>query len=361
MSSLDVLVEKFTNECGNANILFAIMIANTLQNIVIFGGTLRDFFRNVKSNDLDIIVPKNPLFAMTYDLKTRTFKDGFYEQLQCIFGSNVKKVDQTSSLIDSAQAFGRINIAIKNCPDVGSKSKQNVSTSKKFARKSLVIKNMDPYQEDTHNKISDTVELIDSEVLDHDFDSKKMSLSFFNDHTEYILTLHGIEFKLDVSFRDNIDDMSGFKPACAEDSLFIRFGNESKSVCSSEINFSANPTELFDQVSEFVCKHVQSSVLPGMKNQILQNCKSSTTTIFNVDTPKRALKIARFLDEGSNLRSAISKRTIVDNLCNARSKTICPEERQKILSLISYIESNSLSDPNSYKDALVKTVILCEK
>ena len=329
--------DYFTNRIGNSNILFAILIANKMPNMIVFGGTIRDLVRKVPSKDLDVIFPKDPSYAMTYNSEKRKFEDGFFEQLQSIFGSNVQKVDNTDTIVE--ETFERVEIAVRNRPSVPPKQK--------LSRSDIVVKNLDLYSEST----SDDRELIFDEVLDENYDPRQINfdnISFYNDHAEYILNFCGIEFKLDVSFHDNIDDMSGFKPACAEDSLFIRFGDGAKSVRAPEIDPSVHPAQLLDQLSKFIFDNVQSSVLPSMKNKILQNCRTNVTTILNVDTPKRALKIARFLDEGSKLRTINSKRTIVVTLRDIRNKTNCSKEKMKISSLISYIESNSLSDPDSY-------------
>lgn len=298
---LSKLIPIFKEKTGNCNILFAMLMSQSL-NFCLFGGTLRDYFRKVKSNDIDILMQYDLNLATIYNTKTRKFYDLLFEKLKNIFGEYIK-----------------------------------ISKSE-LKKTNVVVKNKSEYIVDTQNE----EETYDLDIIEDEPDLDMYVIE--NDHIEYQLVFGDESFKLDISFVDDLNNKSNLDNAsCIEDTLYIKFNNTT----TSEINFSDDPEKIFLEVDKFIRSNIKTFDDSFKDNTefITNNCAKNFITIKNIDTFKRVMKIVRFFDESCHIRSLVPyeeiKKKLVDYTSYRKNKNSY-EDKKKICKMLDFFEKNHL-------------------
>ena len=245
------LLPIFESNTGNCNILYSIFIGQQLP-IRLFGGTLRDFFRNNISNDIDLIIEYDIEFCLKFENEST---DLVFEKLNTIFDNKLKKY--SSKVAESKYLNDEAKTALKNAEKCGS--------------------------DFTHD-----FELVESlPIVDID-------ISKIPNHVEYILEFLRREFKLDITFVPKFTPNNNHAtPACYEDSLYIDFTPE----IIKKFDFSLDPVFVFLEISKFIHKNVLSNYTDIHADSIIVNCKHNIITVINIDNFKRFEKISRFYNK----------------------------------------------------------------
>lgn len=286
------LMPLFRKKNGNSNILIAFFLGQEL-GVDLFGGTLRDYFRSRKSNDIDLIMLSKPEFGIVYDTKTRTFCDQLFEKINGIFGNRLERKTETDP------------------------------TTTKIWNRNAYVQTFD-----------------DTEIVDFELDSSCWDFNKFtilNDHVEYIFVFESEEIKMDITFVKDFEPIFKFKDfsncTCVEDSLHLTLTSDS----ISGINFNSKPEKVCKKMHNFVNKNVKTFLITESVDQIVSNCVREIINVINLETLKNALKLVRFRDQGCDIRLKMDLELFLSNALKIRKSGTSEEEDLGIHNLTQWI------------------------
>lgn len=249
------LIDDSMSQFKNANLAISnIILSNSSNdNICIFGGTLRDYFRNIESKDVDVIFKQEYDYNFYYNQSSRQFTDKFFNE----FLLNVFN-------------FGKLSLVERP-----------------------IINNAYDYLNDKFNVTDQESEFEQVNNNTQTYNQQSENFYFNVDHIKYNLQLEcdndkKYNFILDVSFVKNFDLLDDFAPACFQDSLYLKG--------KYEITNLNNYLNLINLQIDTFCKN--KNVL-----DIISDIKNNTIEICNIDTLKRCQKISRLITEGMVLKN----------------------------------------------------------
>ena len=295
---IDALIPVFKDRFGNCNLLFSFVLGKSIK-LNLFGGTLRDYFRNKPSNDIDIWMEFNDQYCTVYDTKTRSFQDLLFEKLQQIFSGYIVKTAASEEVIKTDTKVWNKNKYIESKPE------------------------------------EELVDLDSCGATVPDYDAYKIH----NDHVEYQFTFKGEPVKLDITFCNSTDDKTAWNSsACIEDSLYLEL-NPAK---LAAIDFSSDPYLVVDQVCTYVNQNVNTFVGSTLDvKTVIDNCMHNIITILNIECFKRALKIVRFFEEECTLKTNGEKEIFIKVLNDhIKDHTKDHTEREKLTKLKKFLFDN---------------------
>jgi hypothetical protein len=307
------LLQECNKKFKNINPVIAAILMTLKKdiNIMVFGGVIRDLIHESPSKDVDIVIIQENNYA--YDINNKSFVDPFYQLFK-------KTVEELTGL-----KLQKTNTSVTNMID-------------------------DPYIDNVCEPCEpcdpndDLKELEKDSILNDKF--------VFNvDHIKYDLSLNDnndnnvcYNFTLDVSFIKNIDDINWFKPACYQDSLYVDKMFDINDLLNDK------PKDVLNNICYYFEKYAKTRCDDKSVECIIDDIKKSFIEIYNVDVPKRALKIYRYLNEGYKLKEnskeitdkhAMTINEIIDgNLLKFKERN----DRTKLKYVVMRISANATND-----------------
>lgn len=317
-AQFETLLLDSINRTENINLAIANILLSKLptDKVCVFGGIFRDYFRNKKSNDVDIIVENQEEYNFFYDQHTRKFVDKFFEELLNIFNFGTLTLTEQPTINNAYDYLGKSTIEDES--DEPNEPKQPDGQINMYDQNSTMFKFK----------------------VDHIKYNLKLKCS---NNSEY-------SFTLDVSFIKSFDDLKTFAPACFQDSLYL-MGYQDVTNFDSFLNIVNTDIKTFCAQKKCV------DIISDIKNGIIEIC--------NIDTLKRCQKISRLIYEGLRLKEISdeqlndvrlklikSKQLYRDKLCQNTTtfklKTIQQRNFYKLINKEFKI-CNDLNDLNHFK------------